>query len=195
MERKIYHLDITKLADLNLSVNEACAIIKIHDGSLNFDNTNVDYTKLQDEKFIKIIKEENKDKYLLRAKANELIESFQVIVVEDKKPAISEDIKERIEEFRHKWKGLKPGAMGSLKSCYLKLARWMNENPEYSFEDILKAADIYIDSLGGDYRYLQRADYFVYKQENNREESSRLSSFIDEIGGVSQQGDWTTQLN
>lgn len=196
-KRKIYTIDIAILNEFDLSINEACAIINIGDDEFLFDDTNVEYTKLQDKKFIKIIKEDNKDKYLLRPKASDLIDKFQTIqVVAEKKNEIAVDIKEKIEEFRSKWKGLKPGSMGSLKSCYLKLARWMSENPEYSFEEVLQAADLYIESLGGDYRYLQRADYFIYKQENNREESSRLSSFIDEInisGGA--QGDWTTQLN
>jgi len=83
--------------------------------------------------------------------------------------------------------------MGSQKSCEMKLTRWMKENSEYSFDDILKAVDIYLESLNGDYRFLQRADYFVFKQENNREESSRLSAYIDEIG-ITQSGDWTTTL-
>lgn len=105
---------------------------------------------------------------------------------------LNTEINEHLTEFREKWSGLKPGAMGSPKSCSAKLLRWMQENPEYSMQDILEAADKYIASLNGDYRFLQRADYFIFKQENHREESSRLSAFIDEPFLTNE--DWTTQL-
>lgn len=116
-------------------------------------------------------------------------------VVKKSNRVIDNDISDRVDEFRSLWKGLKPGSMGSLKSCKTKLTRWMKENPEYSFDDIIKAAKTYLNTEGRNIRFLQRADYFIYKQENNKEESSRLSAYIDDIDFDNDTEDWTSTLN
>ena len=67
------------------------------------------------------------------------------------------------------------------------------ENPEYTFEEILKAAQLYLDTDGRDTRFLQRADYFIFKQDVHKGESSRLSAFIDEIG-EDPTLDWTSTI-
>lgn len=201
MKKDITCIDLAVIAEYDISVNECMSIIKIHlEDDFNFDDTGVDYNKLQEEKFIKIIKNGEEDHYILRQKGNDFIDavigqSIKIQAVKKKRATINVDLLTRLPEFRDKWKGLKPGSMGSLQSCKDKLTRWMNENPDYTLDEIIGAAEAYIDSLNGDYRFLQRADYFVYKQENNREESSRLSAFIDEIGTNTSQGDWTSKLN
>jgi hypothetical protein len=199
-KKKLRIIDIS-LIPKELSLNDVCALVSIYDESIDFKDTDVDYDKLEDKKYIKIIKDERQSHFILRQKATELLELFVGEEVElrkrkKKKKSINVDVLTRIPEFRAKWKGLKRGSMGSLQSCKDKLARWMNDNPDYTFDEILAAADAYIESLGGDYRFLQRADYFIYKQENNREESSRLSAFIDELSleDPEAQGDWTTQM-
>ena len=101
------------------------------------------------------------------------------------------EINSFIVEYRNKWKGLKPGSMGGLSSCKMKMMRWMSDNPDYTPAQILKAADIYIQSLNN-YTYLQQADYFIYKKEGYSEQS-RLSAFIDEIDSSVDQ-DWTSKL-
>ena len=201
-EEEILIVDLVLLSEYDISINEMLAILKIHrEDDLKFDDTGVDYSILQDKKFIKIIKSTDEVAYILRQRAIDFIEivekgSLKVMIKRKTKKAVNVDLLTRLPEFRAQWKGLKVGSMGSLPSCKDKLIRWMDENPEYSFDDIIKAAEIYIDSLHGDYRFLQRADYFIYKQENNREESSRLSAFIDEIKLTgSDVGDWTTKLN
>lgn len=160
----------------------------------------IDLEKLESKLFIKLID----NKIYLREKAIKLIEflsiesdiSFNTNKKEIKKSkrVISSEIEERIHEFRDKWRGLKTGSMGSEKACKEKLNRWMKENPNYSFEQILKAVDLYLNTEGTNLRYLQRADYFIFKQENSKEEVSRLSAFIDEIDNNSVQ-DWTSNLN
>lgn len=95
-----------------------------------------------------------------------------------------------IDKYRSLWKGLKPGSMGSKQACEKKLIRWMKENPEYSFADVINAAKSYINSVNN-LRYLQNADYFIYKQDKTGIDSSRLSSFIDEDAIDSE---WTTSL-
>jgi len=121
-----------------------------------------------------------------------IVKSFIVKDPKNISREIADTINSRFNEFRNKFKGLKLGSMGAPKSCREKLYRWWVENPEYSFDDILKASDIYIQSLQGDYRFLQRADYFIYKKEG-KEESSRLSAFIDEL--EHSNNDWTSKLN
>lgn len=196
-------LNFEVLENRNISVAEFLFLYWLSQDKLKYIDI-IDFDKLQRQKLIKIITGKNKEKtYILREKAIELIE-FLTIEVSDSlesskktviksQRAINKDINGKIDLFRDKWKGLKAGSMGSSKSCKNKLIRWMKENPDYSFEQILEAADMYIDSLRGDYRFLQRADYFIFKQENNREESSRLSAFVDEIGADNTQ-EWTSTL-
>lgn len=200
-KQEVEFIDLSLCKEYDISLNELCALIKDHQEDVQdiaFDHSNVDYGALQKKRFIKVIEDDRGQHIMFRQKGKDLIDSvFDRNVKIKEKPSkkqMNVDILIRLPEFRSKWKGLKPGSMGSLQSCKAKLVRWMNENPGYDFDDVLKAAEAYIESLNGDYRFLQRADYFIYKQENNREESSRLSAFIDEIGGVS-QGDWTSQLN
>lgn len=197
-------LNFQVLKDLNISIDEFLYIYKVHKPELNIKETSVDLVKLQENRFIKIITEDEKKITTLRDKSIKLIKFLTVeiddtleedtIAIKKSVRAINAEVKDNIHKFRNIWKGLKPGAMGGSKSCEIKLMRWRKENPEYTFEDILKAANIYIESLRGDYRFLQKADYFIFKQENNREESSRLSAFIDEID-TDMNADWTSNLN
>lgn len=201
-KQEVKFIDISLCKEYDISLNELCALIKDHQEDIQdipFDYSNVDYGALQKKKFIKVIEDERGDHVIFRQKGNDLIDAvFDRDIKVQAKPSkkqMNVDMLTRLPELRAKWKGLKAGSMGDLKGCKTKLTRWMNENPEYTFDDIIGAADAYIESLGGDYRYLQRADYFIYKQEGNREETSRLSAFIDEANSSTSQGDWTTQLS
>jgi hypothetical protein len=195
-------LNFEVLKELRISVEELLYLFNIFN-DIDTDG-NIDLNELERKKFIKIITENEQIRVILRDKSIRLIEVLTVeidssleeeeLIIKKSERLINLDINNRIEEFRMKWSGLKAGAMGAPQSCKDKLTRWMKENPDYSFDDVLKAADIYIKSLNGDYRFLQRADYFIYKQENNREESSRLSAHIGEIH-TSTNDDWTTNLN
>lgn len=201
MEKSLI-INFKVLEEFNLSIEEFLYLYFLYSEDRKYNE--VDLEKLQKQKFIKIKEENEKIQITLREKSIELLEFFIVEIeqplskkektIKRSQRVINADINNRVEELRLKWKGLKVGSMGSLQSCKDKLTRWMKENPNYSFDDILKAADMYIDSLNRDYRFLQRADYFIYKQENNREESSRLSAFIDEIDSFDKT-DWTTTLN
>lgn len=197
----IVNLEI--LQSKHISIVELLYLYSLYTNNKDYVDINIDLSKLEKQQFLKIITTENNEKtILLRDKSIKLIEFLtiemntsleeNVKTIKKSERIINNDL-ERVDEFRFKWKGLKSGAMGSAQSCKDKLNRWMKENPQYSFDDILKASDMYINSLNGDYRFLQRADYFIYKQENNREESSRLSAHIDEIDSF-MKDDWTTNL-
>jgi len=196
-------INLEILLSKHISIAELLYLYSIYTNNKQYIDINIDLAKLEKQQYIKIITIENNEKtILLRDKSIKLIEFLtiemnnsleeNVKTIKKSERIINIDL-ERIDEFRFKWKGLKSGAMGSAQACKDKLNRWMKENPQYSFDDILKASDMYINSLNGDYRFLQRADYFIYKQENNREESSRLSAHIDEIDSF-MKDDWTTNL-
>lgn len=194
-------LNFKLLEELELSTDELLFIYSLH--SQKEPDREVDLEKLEEKRFIKIIEHKDEEVIILRNKSIEIIELLTVEVdssyketktIKKSQRAVSSEVEDRINEYRELFRGLKASSMGSPKSCKQKLTRWMKENPDYTFDDILQAARLYIQSLNGDYRYLQRADYFIFKQANNREEDSRLSAFIEDIGSYIED-DWTTNLN
>ena len=183
MKKKAIILDFNILAEENLSVREFLALYDIYHNIINKEFIN----SLQEKGFIKI--KENEEKIILREKAKLLIEFLEIESLDPVKEnkVIKKSIRvlnikitdNFVDEYRNKWKGLKPGSMGSFSSCKDKLIRWLSNNPNYESEQILKAADIYLNSIQN-YQYLQQADFFIYKKEG-KDEHSRLSAFIDEI--------------
>ena len=193
MKDKAYIIDFNLLAEQNLSIEEFLVVIHLDDELYN--NSMRVLKPLEEKQFIKII---NDEKIILREKGKlfiELISIEKLSSTKNNKQTVKSDrlinveLDSFINDFRNKFKGLKPGSMGSEASCKMKMYRWMKENPSYTPEQILKAADIYIKSLNN-YQYLQRADYFIYKKDG-KEESSGLAAYIDEI---EVDDDWTTNL-
>lgn len=193
MKDKAYIIDFNLLAEQNLSVEEFLVLIHLDDELYN--NSMSVLKPLEEKQFIKII---NDDKIILREKGKlfiELISIEKLSSTKNNKKTVKSDrlinveLDSFINDFRNKFKGLKPGSMGSEASCKMKMYRWMKENPSYTPEQILKAAEIYIKSLNN-YQYLQRADYFIYKKDG-KDESSGLAAYIDEI---EVDDDWTTNL-
>ena len=196
MKDKAFIIDFNLIYEQNLSIDEYLVLIHLSDGII-YNNSNLVLTSLQDKGFIKIITNE---KIILREKGTlflDLISIDSINSAKDKKitkkssRSINSDLDVLAKEYRMLWKGLKPGSMGSEQGCKEKLFRWMKNNPEYSKEDIIKAAKIYINSLDN-YTFLQQADYFIYKKDAYGE-SSRLSAFIDDISKPTD--DWTSQIN
>lgn len=198
MKDKAYILDFNLLSEQNLSAEEFIALIDL----IN-DNKTI-CTKaaiaLEEKQFIKINRLDN-NKLEIREKGKLLIDFVSIegiASITNKKTikksdrALTEGMIEFVKDYRALWKGLKPGSMGSDHTCKDKLIKWMKLNPSYSKEDILKAAKIYVKSVDN-YQYLQQADYFIFKKDAFGE-SSRLSSFIDEIDIKLVNDDWTTKL-
>lgn len=111
------------------------------------------------------------------------------------KPKLIEVPEDLTERYRALFKGLKPGSMGYSKGVEQKLKRFFNENPETTADLVIKATERYLDSLTS-YDFLQQADYFIYKRERNGEESSRLSTYIEEVKLNPKQvnDDWTSKI-
>lgn len=103
---------------------------------------------------------------------------------------------EQISEYREIWKGLFTGSMGSAESIRSKLERWLKHNPDYTFEDVCKAAHYWIENKSREVSHpaiIGRADYFIYKKEG-KDEMSRLSSIIDDAINDSSPTDWSTTV-
>lgn len=191
-----YILDYEYLQENNIEDYEFLVLLKItKNNKISTNDINI-LESLQNKKFIKLLLDD--DEIVMREKGNLLIESISINkqalkknsrAIRKSKRLINNDIDEFVEEFRSKWKGLKPGSMGTPKACKEKMLRWMSENPTYTKEQILNAADMYINSLES-FKYLQQADYFIYKKLGS-EEQSRLSAFIDES---LETEEWKTKL-
>lgn len=193
-------IDFKLLSELDISINSFLHLYNIQVKRELFI-TNIkdeEILNLQQLRLIKIINGES----FLRQGAIDLLELLTINstdvkthnkkIVKKSNNLNNKIFDEKITEYRELWRGLKPGSMGSLQSCKDKMKRWMESNPEYTFDNIINAAKLYLRTEGMSLRFLQRADYFIYKQENNREESSRLSAFIDDVD--SKDDDWTSKL-
>ena len=201
--KEAFILDLNFLKEQNLSVIEFITLLKLNGSNIDlvlieFESEIYILEKLQEKQFIKII---TYSEVILREKSKLLLDFLSIEsnhsnykekkIIKKSNRVINEGFDEFIEEYRNLWKGLKVGSMGSPMACKEKMLRWMGENPNYSKEDILKAAKIYINSLNN-YQYLQAAHYFIYKKDG-KEEDSRLSAFIEEK--EVDNTDWTTKLS
>ena len=199
--KEAFILDLNFLKEQNLSVIEFITLLQLNeiDTGLQLDLDILH--NLQEKQFVKLIIDKFGTNTIIREKSKLLLDFLSIEssysdykskkVVKKSTRTISEGFDEFIEEYRNLWKGLKVGSMGSPGACKEKMLRWMGENPNYTKEDILKAAKIYINSLNN-YQYLQAAHYFIYKKDG-KEEDSRLSAFINET--ESDNTDWTVKLS
>ena len=199
--KEAFILDLNFLKEQNLSVIEFITLLQLNeiDTGLQLDLDILH--NLQEKQFVKLIIDKFGTNTIIREKSKLLLDFLSIEssysdykskkVVKKSTRIISEGFDEFIEEYRNLWKGLKVGSMGSPMACKEKMLRWMGENPNYTKEDILKAAKIYINSLNN-YQYLQAAHYFIYKKDG-KEEDSRLSAFVEEK--EVDNTDWTTKLS
>ena len=199
--KEAFILDLNFLKEQNLSVIEFITLLELNeiDTGLQLDLDILH--NLQEKQFVKLIIDKFGTNTIIREKSKLLLDFLSIEsnysnykekkVIKKSNRVINEGFDEFIEEYRNLWKGLKVGSMGSPMACKEKMLRWMGENPNYSKEDILKAAKIYINSLNN-YQYLQAAHYFIYKKDG-KEEDSRLSAFIEEK--EVDNTDWTVKLS
>ena len=200
--KEAFILDLNFLKEQNLSVVEFITLLKLNEIDIGLDFLDLSVLhNLQEKQFVKLIEDKSGTTTILREKTKLLIDFLSIEsnysnykekkIVKKSNRVINEGFDEFIEEYRNLWKGLKVGSMGSPMACKEKMLRWMGENPNYTKEDILKAAKIYINSLNN-YQYLQAAHYFIYKKDG-KEEDSRLSAFVEEK--EVDNTDWTTRLS
>ena len=199
--KEAFILDLNFLKEQNISVIEFITLLQLNEIDTGLQLDLGVLHDLQEKQFVKLIIDKFGTTQILREKSKLLLDFLSIEssysdykekkIIKKSNRVINEGFDEFIEEYRNLWKGLKPGSMGSENACKEKMLRWMGENPNYSKEDILKAAKIYINSLNN-YQYLQAAHYFIYKKDG-KEEDSRLSAFIEEK--EVDNTDWTTKLS
>ena len=199
--KEAFILDLNFLKEQNISVIEFITLLQLNEINTGLQLDLDILHNLQEKQFVKLIIDKFGTTQILREKSKLLLDFLSIEsnysnykekkIIKKSNRVINEGFDEFIEEYRKLWKGLKPGSMGSENACKEKMLRWMGENPNYSKEDILKAAKIYINSLNN-YQYLQAAHYFIYKKDG-KEEDSRLSAFIEEK--EVDNTDWTTKLS
>lgn len=196
---KVYTFDLDVLAEQNLSIQEYLILLSLIDTNIVVDVKQSELKSLEEKRFVKIILEENEQITIIREKGRLFLDSVQnsnLNLINNKKTikrsarSINNDINDFMVDFRNLWKGLKPGSMGSQNACNEKMTKWLSNNPTYKKEDVMRAAKSYIKSVN-DYRFLQAADYFIYKKDAHGE-SSRLSAFIDEADAPNDE--WSSQL-
>jgi hypothetical protein len=140
-------------------------------------STHLDLAKLELLGLIKVMANE----VVLRQKGIDLISNIDIKEVIE---SVAEAPEEWIEDFRTLFKGKKPGAMGDKKGCLMKMKRFLKENPTVTKEEIFTATESYIQSCASDrYKYMQRSDYFIFKQDVHKGETSNLAAWIDELDG------------
>lgn len=202
-------IDIQCLKITPLNLNQILTLLKVQfyldKELLNYSISKNDIEFLVNNRYLIISKEENSSqKYYLREKGKVVLEKIvniqtkdvgtKLIIKDISQKDIIEDFNNLVNDYRYKFKNLRVGSMGNPDAVKTKLKRWMKTNPEVTRSEILKATTAYIESLNGDYRFLQRADYFIYKQNLRKEEVSRLSLFIEEGRKDVVNSDWTTTL-
>ena len=89
-----------------------------------------------------------------------------------------------IDEYRNKFKGLKPGAMGDKNACVVKMTELFKRRPDLTKEIVLAATTKYINAESSNrWKYLMQADYFISKNQGNTRDGriSKLEAYCDEI--------------
>lgn len=190
MSHNSFILDFNLLEEQNLTLDEFNALILITRGSIYLGGTT---KSLQEKQFVKITED---NEVILRERGKifmDLISIDKPVVRKKKIVEPNSEFEDFIQEYRLLWKGRKAGSMGSRIPCIEKMTRWMQENPTYTKDEILKAAKLYLDSVEN-VRFLQRADFFIFKEDQHKVESSTLSAFIEDIDDRPVE-DWTSSIS
>ena len=158
--RLVNNIEIDVEGDINHELLIRYNYIRLENNTISFTQNGINFIK-------------DTAKELKRAIVKEIKNADQ---------ALKDQINDWIVEYRNLYKGTKVGIMGDPKSCLEKMCRFFVEYPQYANKDlILNATKKYIETEAfTNYKYLQRADYFIYKI-TGKEESSRLASFCSDI--------------
>lgn len=181
---------------------------------INLDQLKIIFDKYEQDPFLLITEDSLKtleyNKYIkitddstlsfeLRQKAIDLLKS-RCIFYYDMSKEFKEDQEEKsgieswINEYRSLFKvtGVS-GKVGDKKSTLKKMQWFLKEYPEYDKEVIMKATQKYIDQeANNNFKYLQRSDYFISKEDTSKVKVSRLASFCEEIeeGGYEEEANY-----
>ena len=73
-------------------------------------------------------------------------------------------VERRYNEYRNLFKDTRGrGELGDIRRVKINLVRFLIEHSDISFDQLLEITKEYIDSFYGNFNYMRRADYFLYK--------------------------------
>lgn len=142
--------------------------------------------------------------YLSR-KAKETINT--VIIDSTDNKTTDEEIEDLAKELKKIFpKGKKPGSnmywSGGVLTIKRRLKLFFKKYGEYPVEDIIKAAENYVNGFNGNYKTMRTLKYFIFKEDVNAAgEVESLSDLIDYISNIGtdeeleQRADWTSELS
>lgn len=170
---------------------------------INLDQLKIIYDKYEQDPFLLITEDSLKvleyNKYIkitdystlsfeLRQKAIDLLKSNCIFYYDLQKEFKKDDFEKQgieswINDYRKLFKATgASGKVGDKKSTIKKMQWFMKEYPEYSVETIMTATQKYIDQEAhNNFKYLQRSDYFISKEDTSKVKVSRLASFCEEV--------------
>lgn len=170
---------------------------------INLDQLKIIYDKYEQDPFLLITEDSLKvleyNKYIkitdystlsfeLRQKAIDLLKSNCIFYYDLQKEFKEDDFEKQgieswINDYRKLFKATgASGKVGDKKSTIKKMQWFMKEYPEYSVETIMTATQKYIDQEAhNNFKYLQRSDYFISKEDTSKVKVSRLASFCEEV--------------
>ena len=175
---KILKIDLEQLPS-DLSLIELMLLYD-HKNSDLIDTTQL-FNELENKKYVKWTDEG----VVLREKGLKVLSLIEMEKNNPVKELIEskDDIEDWIEEYRALFKSTGPGKTADVKTLVKKMRWFYKEYPELADKDlIMEATERYIstESLSS-YRYLQRADYFISKEDSSKIKISRLASYCQDI--------------
>lgn len=185
------------LKNNKLTYEEFVMLLSIVEDFDYFDDNKI-LKCLEEKNFIKLrtssVIIRNKTKLFINSISKEIdiIGSKVEIISKRTQREVNDEVKQRVEEYRNVFKGYKAGSMGSPTACKNNLSEFLKQNTQYNLDDVIKAAKLYINTVN-DFTYLQRADYFIYKQDKNKNVISTLEAYIDEETDETNK-EWTSNL-
>ena len=132
--------------------------------------------------------QENKS-YTITNKGKSLILKYNNYFVKAKKKTniqlMGKDFSDKIEEYRLIFPAGKLPSNTPARQNVKALGesfRWFFETYDYTWEDIIKAAKMYVNEYRSDnYMYMVTSQYFIAKQDKHRVKNSKLADYCDMI--------------
>ena len=184
-ENVFVRINISNLPE-DISVNQLCILFFKKIDEKNYHSSKIELDNLQFKKYIKI-KDYNTYEFDFREKAISLLSKDIIFLEKDStitKTNNENDIQNWISDYRRLFKKTgASGKMGDLKTTMKKMEWFYREYPEFAKKDlIMKATQKYIEQEShNDFKFLQRSDYFISKEDTSKIKMSRLASFCEEL--------------
>jgi hypothetical protein len=96
--------------------------------------------------------------------------NFQIPVVEN--------IDDKIDEYRTLFRGVRIGNMGNKQNVIGLMKKFLIENPDVTYNEIISATLYYIQNT--DFQYIMNAENFIYKMDNTGKMISKLQVVLEE---------------